>query len=277
MSKSIHIRILESSTEMKLVQLLEEEVWGANPIPIHQTITAVKNGGLMLGAFYDDELVGFSYSFAGFHQGQSYLCSHMLGIHPNYQVKGIGAMLKDEQKKAASKLGYQLITWTFDPLESRNAYLNLSKLRAICSTYVENCYGEMEDGLNSGLPTDRFQVEWWINSKHVFHRAESFSFSHESTNFKWMLTEHGLPKLETSNTDFTNFLKDDEPIFIPVPASFQEVKRKNPHLAIDWRMKSREIFQTLFAKGYAAVALKKIDDSPIHYYVLQKRNKLELR
>lgn len=261
---------------MKLIQLLEKEVWGANPIPIHQTITAVKNGGLMLGAFYKDELVGFSYSFSGFQQGQSYLCSHMLGIHPNYQVKGIGAMLKEEQRKAAAALGYQLITWTFDPLESRNAYLNLSKLRAICSTYVENCYGDMEDGLNSGLPTDRFQVEWWINSKHVINKDELFTFPKANSSFQWVLTDHSLPKLEATEQSMTEILNVEEVIFVPVPASFQDVKRKDPQLAIDWRMKSREIFQTLFSKGYVAVALKKTDDSPVHYYVLLKRNELEL-
>ena len=261
---------------MKLVQLLEREVWGANPIPIHQTVTAVKNGGLMLGAFCNEELVGFSYSFAGFNDGQSYLCSHMLGIHPNFQVKGIGAMLKEEQKRAAAMLGYQLITWTFDPLESRNAYLNLSKLRAICSTYVENCYGDMEDGLNGGLPSDRFQVEWWINSEHVTHKVEAFSFPNDSSHFQWIPTRQNLPKLVTDEICINDIVNDEGPIYVPVPASFQEVKRKDPQLAIDWRIKSRGIFQTLFAQGFAAVALKKTDDSLVHYYVLRKRNKLDL-
>ncbi len=276
MSTNIEIRILESSTDMKLVQLLEKEVWGANPIPIHQTVTAVKNGGLMLGAFCDEELVGFSYSFAGFKQEQSYLCSHMLGIHPNFQVKGIGAMLKEEQKRAAVKLGYKLITWTFDPLESRNAYLNLSKLRAICSTYVENCYGDMEDGLNTGLPSDRFQVEWWINSEHVINKAKSPNYTDSSSHCDWIITEQGLPKLVSIEKFISEVADSESPILVPVPASFQEVKRKDPQLAIDWRMKSREIFRILFESGYAAISLKKIEDSPVHYYVLLKRNQLEL-
>ncbi|MFK4996846.1 GNAT family N-acetyltransferase [Bacillus sp. N9] len=164
---NIEIRQLHSIEEMNQVQALEDLVWRGDAIPSHQTLTAIKNGGLMLGAFIQGELIGFNYSFPGFVDGKVYLCSHNMGIHPEFRGKGIGEQLKERQRKTALQMGYHLITWTYDPLETRNAYLNLSKLRAVCHTYVENCYGEMNDGLNNGLPTDRFQVEWWIDSEYI--------------------------------------------------------------------------------------------------------------
>ena len=195
MSAAIEIRTLHTFADMKKIQQLEKLVWNMEPLPIHQTITATKNGGLILGAFLAEELVGFSYSFAGFNKNQSYLCSHMLGIHPNHQEKGIGAKLKQAQKELAREMGYDLIVWTYDPLETRNGYLNLTKLNAICSTYIENCYGEMEDNLNNGLPSDRFKVEWWINSPHV---TEQYSpdTSREQFVFQYEETEDGFPKLK---------------------------------------------------------------------------------
>lgn len=264
MSSEIEIRELHTNEEMKLVQKLDDTVWKGDSIPTHQTITAIKNGGIMVGAFLQEELVGFSYSFAGFLNGKSYLCSHSMGIHPDHRNKGIGSRLKAAQKKAAQEMGYHLITWTYDPLETRNGYLNLSKLRAICSTYEENCYGELDDGLNSGLPTDRFKVEWWINSEHV--NGEPLNVPDAKHMFSWTLTDNGLPAL--ANIDFT---LHNEPVLVPVPANFQALKSQDSGLALDWRMKTRDIFQTLFGQGYTAVLLRKTSKEPVHYYVLVKK------
>src|SRR4051812_15600102 len=108
MTSTISIRRLETVPELKQVQELEIAVWQDAPLPIHQTITAIKNGGLVLGAFIKDKLVGFSYAFPGFSKGKVYLCSHMLGILQVYQGLGIGAALKQAQKEAAIKQGYSL-------------------------------------------------------------------------------------------------------------------------------------------------------------------------
>ncbi len=277
---NFEIRTLHSSNEMKLVQKLEEEVWNISAIPIHQTVTAAKNGGIMLGAFDQEELVGFSYGFAGFDQKQSYLCSHMLGIHPEYQEKGIGAQLKWEQKRVAAEKGYELIIWTFDPLESRNAYLNMNKLRGICCTYIENCYGEMEDGLNSGLPSDRFQIDWWINSEHV---ADNQSLNDVQSSegihlIEWETTSNGQPKLGDLDQEMmTNLTNIDHPLLVPVPANFQELKKTDHELAIDWRFKTRNVFQQLFESGYAVVSLQKTTNEPVHYYVLTKLRNLSIK
>ncbi|EIJ78265.1 GCN5-related N-acetyltransferase [Bacillus methanolicus PB1] len=275
MLSAVEIKVLKSSDELQQVQVLEKEVWNTEPIPLHQTITASQNGGLLLGAFIDGNIVGFSYSFPGFRGGKSYLCSHMLGIHPDYQDQGIGAMLKAKQKQVASDMGYDLITWTYDPLESRNAYLNLTKLRAVCSTYVENCYGEMQDSLNSGLPSDRFKVEWWINSSHA-SEPQAIKITDARHIFQWDMTDLSLPKLEDFMIGLSAVRENNQPLYVPVPSNFQALKSKDDKLAIDWRFKTRKIFQTLFSSGYAAVSLVKGETAAVNYYLLIKRESLDL-
>ncbi|WP_200894665.1 GNAT family N-acetyltransferase [Bacillus alveayuensis] len=275
MSTALEIRVLKSHSDLQMVQNLEKQVWEMDPLPLHQTITAAQNGGLLLGAFIDNEMVGFSYSFPGFQHGKSYLCSHMLGIHPDHQEKGIGAKLKKAQKEIARDMGYDLIVWTFDPLETRNAYLNLSKLHAICSTYIENCYGEMEDNLNYGLPSDRFKVEWWINSPHVIDH-HGVNIEEEPFKLPWKTTIDQLPILDDVEDEIENISDQQKPVLVPVPANFQHLKRENYSLAMEWRLKTRKVFQALFQKGYAAVFLRKSDDEPVHYYLLTQRKHVNI-
>lgn len=270
MASTIEIRVLNSNEDMRKMQALEESIWeGEGAIPVHQTITAVRNGGLAIGAFSQEELVGFSYGFPGFLNGKVYLCSHNMGIHPDHRDKGIGASLKKRQKEEAARLGYDLLTWTYDPLETRNGYLNLSKLHAICSTYIENCYGEFEDGINKGLPTDRLKVEWWIHSTHVNEPA-AISVSGEAHYIPWKETKNG-PVL----TDVVTVPESNQ-VLVPVPAAFQTIKQEDMKLALDWRLKTRTVFQQLFQKGYAAVSLERSEEGPVHHYLLVKKEVLQI-
>jgi predicted GNAT superfamily acetyltransferase len=271
MNSNISIRLLETNNDMRLIQVLEGEVWGMEPIPTHQTYTASKNGGLLIGAFASEKLVGFSYGFPGFLKGKSYLCSHMLGIHPDYQQMGIGKLLKDKQRTLAQEMGYDLITWTFDPLESRNAYLNVSKLYAICNTYLENCYGEMTDGLNKGLPTDRLQIEWWILSDRVESKwmPKDVAYKHP---FELSKSAKGHPMI---SVDFGAILTNNDGYEIPVPTYFQLIKKNEPELALQWRMKIREVFQALFVIGYVVIGLRKSDED-VQYYQFVKHSTIPL-
>jgi len=271
MVANLTIRKLETNEEMGRVQTLEQKVWGIHPIPTHQTYTAVKNGGLMLGAFSGEEIVGFSYAFPGFSKGKTYLCSHMLGIHPDYRSIGIGKLLKEEQRRFALEMGYDLITWTFDPLESRNAYLNMSKLYGICDTYLENCYGEMEDGLNKGLPSDRLQMEWWISSERV-DKKWTPQIAAYVRPFTVECSTQGNPMIEAESGKIPT---NSEGIEVPVPEDFQLIKKTEPRLALDWRLKIRTVLQTLFDAGYAAVGVKRSDEG-VHYYQFVKRSTIPL-
>lgn len=262
-------RELKTMNEMEQVQKLEYRVWKMQPIPTHQTLTATKNGGIMLGMFDGEQLIGFSYGFAGYGNGKGYLCSHMLGIDAAYRSRGLGETLKQKQCELAIEKGYDLIKWTFDPLETRNGHLNLSKLNGVCHTYVENCYGEMVDELNKGLPSDRFEVHWHISSPYV--------------------KEQHMPNLDkptSLNTIYNN--KVGSPVFkgnlpkelnqavytMEVPNDFQTLKAKDSALALDWRLQTRANFQKLFQSEYTAVRLEQQEESSKYYFV--KKETLQL-
>lgn len=265
----IDIREIKTIEQLEQVQQLEYNVWGMPSIPIHQTLTAVKNGGIVVGAYDGDQLVGFSYGFSGFREGKSYLCSHMLGIDENYRSQGIGEQLKYAQQAIAIDRGYDLMVWTFDPLETRNGFLNLTKLNGICYTYIENCYGEMQDGLNKGLPSDRFEVCWHITSNYVSKNV-SIDTTDAIPVASCVLNEQGFLRLI-----ITENLKYKEDLYtLPLPKDFQALKLQDPALALDWRFKTRYLLQRLFAQGYAAVQLQQ--QEYYNEYVLVKLETLDL-
>ncbi len=257
---------------MNEVAKLEEEVWKMKPIPFHQTYTAVNNGGLMLGAYEKETMIGFLYSFPGFKDGNVYLCSHMLGIHPHYRKIGLGKKMKETQRQIALDKGYKLVTWTFDPLESVNAYLNLTKLNGIGAKYLENYYGVMDDALNAGLPSDRFLIEWWIDSGHVNDRVKTKvaggpMFFHTQLNKDGLLTA-GEPLIDKINTAENSFS-------VPIPFDFQSIKKEDHGLATDWRLKTRQAIMSLMTSGYVAENLTKDEANNRCLYEFKKRSSLK--
>lgn len=267
-SPEIQIHAITDLAAMDAVQQLEIEVWQMeHPVPTHQLLTSVKNGGMLLGAYDGSLLVGILYSFPGYLNGEAYLCSHMMGIKEGWRSKGIGERLKQEQAAQAVTLGYRMITWTYDPLETANGYLNISKLGAICSTYINNCYGEMNDLLNQGLPSDRFQVEWWVDRpRPVLPEALAVRA------FSWKINDRGLPQPEVTVMPAT----DTAVIAVPVPASIQKVKQSDIGLAKEWRRATGQVFSQAFASGWAATGLRLNSEQPVYEYLLVKRAQLAL-
>lgn len=291
MNPAISIKQLSTIEELRQIQLLEQDIWQMEPIPLHQTLTAIKNGGVILGAFVGNKLVGFNYAFSGFDEGHSYLCSHMMGISKSYQKQGLGKALKLKQKEVALKLGYSSIYWTYDPLESINAYLNLTKLRGIGAAYIENCYGDLNDSLNQGLPSDRFQVHWHIRSKHVMDEGSVTFFNEQLCSIQehrvlipYYMNNQGLPELIepiTIEHIKQKILFDHQKhqdlmgYWLPIPDNFQTLKRIDHSLALDWRLKTREIIQHLLKEGYVAATLKKTNQG-VHYYLFVTKQALNL-
>jgi len=261
---SIIIRTIETIEGLEAVRKLEELVWSKEEaVPVNQTMAAVKNGGFVLGAFFEKQLIGFQYSFSGFDGKSSYLCSHSLGIHPEFRKYGIGEKLKWAQKKTAAEKGYNLITWTYDPLETVNGYLNLHKLGAVCSTYLENVYGEMDDKLNAGIPSDRFLVEWGImDSKNVS------KYDMEGEYPQAIITSISDGFLIPERIDVNLRSKT---LFVPVPGNFQELKKYNLSYGAAWREYTQKVFSHYFSSGWKAVDLVKDRVNPIQYnYLLQR-------
>ncbi|WP_240675827.1 GNAT family N-acetyltransferase [Ammoniphilus sp. CFH 90114] len=260
------IRTVSSTEELTLVRDLEKMVWASDdPVPVHQTLTVVKNGGMVIGAFLNNQLIGFQYSFPGFDGRKVYLCSHSMGIHPDYRKLGIGEKLKLKQREEARRLGYKLITWTYDPLETVNGYLNLTKLGAFCRTYVENCYGDMPDILNAGLPSDRFLVEW--NPEQERSERALMEMGQNDPVTIQVDTESyvfPVPKNLILNENFSSF------IWVPVPSAFQKIKLQDMKLALDWRLKTREVFTFYLNRGWVVTQLTKGNGPDIYYYGLKR-------
>ncbi len=149
---------------------LQREVWGWSDlelVPLRVFSVASKIGGQVIGAWDGGTMVGFAFSLPGSHRRYPYLHSHMLGVKEKYRNTGLGRRIKLFQREDAIARGYDLIEWTFDPLEIKNAYFNLERLGAIARRYNLNQYGITTSPLQGFLPTDRLVAEWWLKSKRV--------------------------------------------------------------------------------------------------------------
>lgn len=167
---NITLRTCHTVGEFRQVFQLQKEVWGfedVDLVPVRMFVVGEKIGGDVIGAFDGHSMVGFSFGIPGVRGGHSYLHSHMLAVAEGYRNTGLGRALKLFQREWAIENGFDLMEWTFDPLEIKNAYLNLVKLGAIARRYLVNHYGLTSSPLQGGLPTDRLVAEWWLKSKRV--------------------------------------------------------------------------------------------------------------
>ena len=197
----------------------------------------------------------------------------------------MGFKLKRAQWQIVRQQGLDLITWTYDPLESRNAYFNLAKLGAVCNTYLPNEYGDMLDELNRGIPSDRFMVHWWVNTQRVFHRLSRtarkrldlahFLAADAQVINTTSLNEDGWPVPESDRMDLLENPETQKAIVLfEVPSDFQGLKAADIELAKKWRSYSRTIFELLFHHGYLTTDMVYMSGkNPRSYYVLSQGNK----
>jgi predicted GNAT superfamily acetyltransferase len=167
---SVLIRPCRTLPEMSACVSLQKEVWHFTDlelVPLRMFVVAEKIGGQVIGAFAGDEMVGFALAIPGYRNGHAYLHSHMLAVREPYRNAGLGRRIKLFQREDALARDFELIEWTFDPLEIKNAYLNIEKLGAIARRYNVNQYGITSSPLQGGLPSDRLVAEWWLKSKRV--------------------------------------------------------------------------------------------------------------
>ncbi len=168
--QGIQIRTLAEPGEMRVCVELQQQIWGYSPIdtvPDQICIVAKKTGGHVMAAYDGDTPVGFALAFAAIRDGLAYLHSHMVGVLNEYQNRGVGRLLKLAQRENALERGINLIEWTFDPLQLKNAHFNIERLGAIVRHYIPNLYGRSSSPLHAGLPTDRLVAEWWVRSQRV--------------------------------------------------------------------------------------------------------------
>ncbi len=235
------IRILKTVDEIRPCEELQVAIWhmpdAQDAVPAHQLFTAAKYGGMVLGAFDGDRLIGLAYGFVGLYRGRPILCSHMNGVLPEYRGQGIGYALKVQQRLAALERGLEAMHWTYDPMELVNGNLNIRRLGGTSRLYEPNLYGTMSDGLNAGLPTDRLVVEWDLTAARV-HQA---------------LMSGAAPAPERAECfayDGTTLPAGGQALALTLPKQFQQIKRTDPREALRWRLAARRAFVEAFAAGY---------------------------
>ena len=162
----IEIRALEERADLDAAVGLQNETWGYAPgesVPLQMFIIAAGTGGQVFGAFEAGRMVGFCLAFAGLKpDGRPYLYSHMLAVRPERRDRHIGRALKIEQRREALARGIELVEWTFDPLELKNAYFNIEILGAVARRYLPDHWGSTSSPLHGSVPTDRLVAEWWL-------------------------------------------------------------------------------------------------------------------
>jgi predicted GNAT superfamily acetyltransferase len=223
----IEVRRLFHLTEFEEVLRLQQAIWGFADIellPLRFLVVVSNVGGHVFGAYDGDMMVGFCFAIPGIKPGgRPYLHSHMLGVLPAYHNAGIGRQLKLRQREDALARGIDLIEWTFDPLELKNAFLNVERLGAIVRRYHENQYGITFSPLHGGLPTDRCYAEWWISSPRV-HAT---------------LSGNGPPAAPASGTRIT------------YPADIARIRAEDPRRARRIQKENGEKFRRAFEQGLA--------------------------
>ena len=276
------VRLLGTSADMAAVENLQRIVWPGSDIdvvPVHLLITAIHNGGIVMGAFIEEKMVGFVFGFPGLDKlpdgPHPKHCSHMLGVHPDWRDFGLGFALKRAQWQMVRHQGLDHVTWTYDPLLSRNAYLNIAKLGAVCNTYRPSEYGDMRDGLNAGLPSDRFQVDWWLNTLRVERRLGKRARGSLKLD---QFIKADLQPLYTLQSGINGLLQPPEHfspltgslLMAEIPSDFMMLKSADFALARDWRFFTREVFETAFAEGYLVTdfIFDRVDGKPRSLYVL---------
>ena len=248
------IRELTSFEDLKTVENLQRVVWGAADIDILAPLSlraAVAAGNLLLGAFDGPRMVGFMYGFLGFLNGQVELHSDMTGIIPDYRDLGIGYRLKLMQRDWALARGIRLVTWTFDPLRSRNAYFNFHKLGATCDSYRVNFYGEESTSFLHQNSTDRLWVTWELDSERVRERLRGAKPAPPNAPLVISIGADGRP--------LRHDVERRPQVAIEIPPDADAVA------PVAWREATRQVFLDWLAAGY------QVTDAQQGRYLLELR------
>lgn len=283
----ITVRSLDTMDEIAAAEEIQRHTWSMGDleiIPAHALHAMQHSGAALLGAFDGDRLVGFTFGILGTEENPDRIdqvaaarlkmYSVIAGVLPDYQKRHVGYQLKMAQRDFALRIGIRLITWTYDPLESLNGRFNIGKLGAVCRRYLRHFHGNMS-GINNGLQTDRFEVEWWVTNNRVNARAtgkwrplrlEALLAGGALLVNEATIADNGLPIPPLNYVSQPSNL-----MLVEIPTNFQTIKRSDFALAQRWRMHSRDVFEKLFDSGFIVTDFVPHEDDrgrPHSYYLL---------
>jgi predicted GNAT superfamily acetyltransferase len=268
---AVTIHPLRGAAELHAAVELQEEVWGDDfteiiPASVMKVVQQV--GGIAIGAFVENRLVGILFGISGIRDGELAHWSDTLAVLPEYRDLGIGRQLKCQQRDTLLAQGVERIHWTFDPLESRNAYVNLVRLGAVAGEYRRDFYGATASILHAGLETDRLVASWEIRSERVVRRlagergwvgasAEELPLVNPWRSSE-LLPLAGEPDLAVAAPA----------VRLAIPADVQELRSRSPAVALEWRRTTRTAFEAYLGRGYVATDL--LRGPGCSYYILER-------
>ena len=272
---SVVIRDIEGAAEMRALEQLQKEVWGIpdlDVVPFSHLIATKEAGGVLVGAFDAQTLIGFIYGFASYENGQMAHHSHMLAVKPAYRNLNLGYQLKLAQRERVKAQGANFITWTFDPLQSLNAYFNFRKLGVVADRYFVNFYGEDAASFLHRNGTDRLWVTWPLASK-----ADRESVQRDlNVEFPQVLPliKVGMDESPACNTLAEGLSSNDA--LIEIPADINKLQQQNSNLAFVWRDATRWAFTKAIEAGYMVIDFVRQSrgEQQLGIYVLSRERKL---
>lgn len=251
--RPIIIRDIELISEMREVETLQKEVWGCDDrdiVPLTMFAATKEVGAILIGAFDESSLVGFAYAFLGLEDDLVSYHSHQLAVRPSYRNFNLGYKLKLAQRDRALEHGIKRMTWTFDPLQTLNAYFNFVKLGVLADAYKINFYGEATSSFLHQIGTDRLWVSWLLDSQRVRERLE--------TKDRGRVSILGLDRIAFLRVGPNNVprrgqsseLSAQKYLSIEIPADINTLQRESPELAVAWRGATRWAFSEAISNGY---------------------------
>jgi predicted GNAT superfamily acetyltransferase len=269
---AIMIRDLESIEDLRQIPDVEKEVWGSDDrdtVPVLLLIAAREAGSILLGAFDDQRLIGFAFGFPGLEHGQVSIHSHMTAVLPRYRNLNLGYQLKLVQRERALAAGVRLITWTFDPLQARNAHFNFGKLGVVSERYKIDFYGRESTSILHQNGTDRLWVTWLLDSDRVRHRLNRTS-GLAGISPPEMLLVRGKENGHPESGKLSSALSASS-VGIQIPSEIFEIEEKDSALAWEWRAATRWAFTECLKAGFFVLDFLRAQSSPrLGTYLLRK-------
>lgn len=277
MDDSIRIRAAASRADLETCVTLQRAVWGLSDLEVASPVqlTAILHAGGLLHIAETDtgEPVAFAYAFPAIRGGVAHLHSDMLAVVPRFQERGIGGRLKWAQREDALRAGVSLITWSFDPLQARNANLNLRRLGALAMEFLEDFYGVTSSSLHHRLPTDRLLVYWNLRSARVAALAEKpqanlivpTPAAPRINEVKW---QAGWPVSSEPILDL-----EATELVLEIPPDWNVLAAAAPRVAEAWQKRVKRAFQAYLGRGYvgADFALTEEGGRRRPFYVLRRK------
>ncbi len=255
-AQQIGIRDLKSIDDLTQLKAVEKEVWGMadeDSLPLTLAIALKAAGNIFVGAFDKDKLVGFAFGFLGREHGQTTIHSHMLAVLDAYRRLDLGTRLKQAQRERAMAMGVHEMTWTYDPLQSRNAHFNFSKLGVVSDIYRVDFYGPETSSVLHRNGTDRLWVRWILNSRRVRDRLAGKSTSARAETIDAMRLLVPLVRFDPSGKPARADLAESlgrQRLSIEIPGDILEVERTDMGLAREWRDATRWAFREAMKAGF---------------------------